>query len=111
LSIRLKNGPVLASGIVSLAGALLLPTIHGENATTLSAVVMAASFVGMSSKKRLKNELEVLLSGAIMGILFVYSVNHFRGAGGKLGILAFASVVSANGIFFLIKQIAHRRTH
>jgi hypothetical protein len=111
LSIRLKNGPVLASGIVSLAGALLLPTIHGENATTLSAVVMAASFVGMSSKKRLKNELEVLLSGAIMGILFVYSVNHFRGAGGKLGILAFASVVSANGIFFLIKQIAHKRTH
>ncbi|MFO7882031.1 MAG: hypothetical protein R6U52_05795 [Kosmotogaceae bacterium] len=109
LSIRLRNGPVLASGLISLAGALMLPAIYNENAATLSAVVMAASFVGMSSKKRLKNELEVLLSGVIMGILFVYSVNHFCGAGGKLGTLAFASVVSTNGLLFLIRKIKKKQ--
>lgn len=109
LSLRLKNGPVLASGMVSLAGILLLPTIHGENATTLATVVMAASFIGMSSQKRLKNELQVLLSGIIMGILFLYSVNHFGGAGGKLGTLAFASVLSANGLLLILKKIKKKQ--
>lgn len=108
LSIRLKNEPVLASGMVSVTGALLLPAIHDENAATLAAVVMAASFVGMSSRKRLKNELQVLLSGVIMGVLFVYSVNHFCGAGGKLGTLAFASAVSANGLLILIRKFAKK---
>jgi hypothetical protein len=109
LSVRFKNGPVLASSVVSLAGAVILPAIHGVSAGLLTGVVMAASFAGMSSKEKMRNELEILLSGALLGIMFIYSANHFNGAGGRLGTLAFGSVVSARGIIFLIQKAARRR--
>ncbi len=109
LSIRFKNGPVLASSVVSLAGAVILPAVHGVSSGLLTGVVMAASFAGMSSKEKMRNELEILLSGALLGIMFIYSANHFNGAGGRLGTLAFGSVVSARGIIFLIQKAARRR--
>ncbi|MDD5683699.1 MAG: hypothetical protein PHO82_10265, partial [Mesotoga sp.] len=109
LSIRLKNGPVFASSLVSLLGGLLLPAFGAENAAVMAAVVMAASFVGMSSGEKLKSEASVLFSGLIMGIMFIYSANHFGGAGGKLGTLAFGSVVSSRGLVSLGKMMIRKR--
>ena len=109
LSIRLKNGPVVASCLVSLLGGLLLPAFGAENAAVLAAVVMAASFVGMSSREKLRSEKAVLFSALIMGIMFIYSANHFGGAGGKLGTLAFGSVVSSRGLVSLGKMIIRKR--
>jgi hypothetical protein len=109
LSIRLKNGPVFASSLVSLLGGLLLPAFGAEKAAVMAAVVMAASFVGMSSGEKMKSEASVLFSGLIMGIMFIYSANHFGGAGGKLGTLAFGSVVSSRGLVSLGKMMIRKR--
>jgi len=109
LSVRLRNGPVFASSLVGLLGGLLLPAFGAENASVLAAVVMAASFVGMSSEEKLSNEAAVLFSGLIMGIVFIYSANHFGGAGGKLGTLAFGSVVSSRGLVSLGKMMIRKR--
>ncbi|HDP78272.1 MAG TPA: hypothetical protein ENN47_08850 [Mesotoga infera] len=109
LSIRLKNDPVFASSLVSLLGGLLLPAFGAENAAVMAAVVMAASFVGMSSREKLRSEKAVLFSALIMGIMFIYSANHFGGAGGKLGTLAFGSVVSSRGLVSLGKMIIRKR--
>ncbi|PZC51447.1 hypothetical protein [Mesotoga sp. TolDC] len=109
LSIRLRNGPVFASSLVGLLGGLLLPAFGAENAAVLAAVVMAASFVGMSSREKLRSETAVLVSGLIMGIMFIYSANHFGGAGGKLGTLAFGSVASSRGLVSLGKMIIRKR--
>jgi len=109
LSLRLKNGTVMASSIVTLTGGLILPAVHGSSAGVLAGVVTAASFVGMSSKEKMNSEFEIAFSSIIMSIMFIYSANHFSGAGGKLGTLAFGSVVSARGILFLMKKAAHRR--
>ncbi len=109
LSIRLRNGPVFASSLVGLLGGLLLPAFGAENAAVLAAVVMAASFVGMSSREKLRSEAAVLFSGLIMGIMFIYSANHFGGAGGKLGTLAFGSVASSRGLVSLGRMIIRKR--
>lgn len=109
LSVRLRNGPVFASSLVGLLGGLLLPGFGVEKASVLAAVVMAASFVGMSSEEKLSNEAAVLFSGLIMGIVFIYSANHFGGAGGKLGTLAFGSVVSSRGLVSLGKMMIRKR--
>jgi hypothetical protein len=44
-----------------------------------------------------------------MGIMFIYSANHFGGAGGKLGTLAFGSVASSRGLVSLGRMIIRKR--
>jgi hypothetical protein len=97
LSVSLKWGPVLASAVVGLAGGLLLPLLHPISGGMLAVVVFCASFTGMSSPERLPGIGLMTLAGLFTGIIFLYSMPIFGGAGGKLGTIAFGSSLAVWG--------------
>jgi hypothetical protein len=110
LNCYLGNGPVLASGAVGLLGGLILPVVIPEIGGQLAVGVICASFTGMSNKKRCPTLWHMLVSGLFTGILFVFSTPLLGGAGGKLGTIAFASIISTNG-FIDIYHIVHGRLY
>jgi len=65
ISIYLKHGPVMASGIVSLAGGLMLPVIHPDIGGMLTTIVICASFAGMSSAKRFPHIVPIVIAGLV----------------------------------------------
>jgi len=97
LSVSFKWGPVLASAAVGLAGGLLLPFLHPVSGGMLAVVVFCASFTGMSSTERLPGIGLMTLAGLFTGIIFLYSMPIFGGAGGKLGTIAFGSSLAVWG--------------
>lgn len=95
LSVKLKHGPVIGSSVVGLAGGLLLPALEPEAGPLLAVVVICGSFTGMSGVSRIPNLWWMALAGVITGLIFVYSLPVFGGAGGKLGTIALgASMVT-----------------
>lgn len=100
------NGPVLASGVVGLAGGLILPALFPQIGHTLAVVAICASFTGMSNKTRCTKSWHILVAGLFTGVLFVFSTPLLGGAGGKLGTIAFASIIATNG-FIKFYQRAH----
>lgn len=97
LSMAHGNGPVLASGVVGLIGGLVLPVVFPQQGTNLAVVAICASFAGMSSRERLPGLWTVLAVGLITGVVFIFSTPHLGGAGGKLGTIAFGSVLAVSG--------------
>ncbi len=102
----LNHGPVLASGIVGLTGGLILPAMFPEYGEVLSVVVICASFAGMSNRERFPHFGYMVLAGLLIGLLYVFSLPVFGGAGGKLGTIAFTAVLSIHGskLFWNKKQ-------
>ena len=92
-----KQGPVLASAVVGIIGAMILPPLFPEMGNTLTVVAICASFTGMTSKERCGVFWNILITGVLTGILFVYSTPQLGGAGGKLGTIAFGSILSTYG--------------
>ena len=99
-----RNGPVLASGAVGLVGGLILPVLFPVYGSQFAVVAICASFTGMSSKQRCPTFLYIGIAGLFTGILFVYSNPLLGGAGGKLGTIAFASIIATNGFFRLFRN-------
>jgi len=98
ISIRFEMGPVLASGLVGLIAGLILPAVLPVFGVTLAIVAFGASFVGMSAKGKMPEESAIVFAGLLFGLIFIFSAPYFGGAGGKLGTIAFASVLSVNGL-------------
>lgn len=118
LSVRLKNGPVLASGAIGLLGGLILPPVFAGYGQTLAVVAICASFAGMSTPERVKNEALLTCGALLTGLIFIFSDPFMGGAGGKLGTIAFASVISVSGLYGIahhlpncLKQIGHLFSH
>lgn len=91
------NGPVLASSVVGMLGGLVLPVVFPAQGANLAVVAICASFGGMSSRERLPNAWAVLAVGVFTGVVFIFSTPHLGGAGGKLGTIAFGSVLAVSG--------------
>jgi hypothetical protein len=87
MSQYLGIGPVLSSAIVGLLGSLLLPKLGTE--------IYTGSFVGMCAKAIAPQDSLILLAGINAGLIFYFSRSTLVGFGGKLGTIAFASVVLA----------------
>lgn len=104
LSVRVKTGPVIASGFVGIMAGIWLPEIFPVSGSALAVMVFCSSFIGMSSPKRLENEFKAAAAGLVAGIAFIYSTS-IQGTGGKLGTLAFGSVLAIYGITMLSKRI------
>ena len=104
ISIRLKQGPVIASGLIGVVAGALLPLISLFG-VTLAIVAFGASFVGMSSQKRLYDERFIAVAGILFGLIYIFSAPYFTGAGGKLGTIAFASTLSVGGIKMLYDKL------
>lgn len=94
----MKNNIVFSSAFVSLVGALILPKFLNYNSGDYSLLLMASTFAGMSSKEKVKGIYEVVLISIFLPILFIYGYSHFGGSGGKLGTIAFGSVLASYGI-------------
>lgn len=94
VSLQFDQGTVVGSALVGLVAGLLLPEIGYE---TLAVVAYCATFVGMSSRDRLRHESYVALAGALSGLVFIAVATAFAGAGGKLGTIAFIACLSVAG--------------
>jgi len=110
MNIKLNQGPVVASAFIGLLAGGFFPFIDPVFGTTLAVVGFGASFVGMSNTLRMPTMLGIMLAGILFGLIFVYSAPYFGGAGGKLGTIAFSSVLSVSGIRYLITTLFPQRT-
>ncbi|MGD9761947.1 MAG: hypothetical protein AB7U52_05930 [Candidatus Izemoplasmatales bacterium] len=100
---HLKLSPVLSSALPSLllAGFIdfLLPEYY-----VYSSVFFIASFVGMSNNKVIKNLINSLFVGIILGIIFLTFYNYFNGFGGKMGLMALISVTINYALINIIQS-------
>jgi len=104
ISIRLGRGPVMASAFLGALAGALLPALHGSAAGRLfEAAFFCGSFAGMSSVARLRSEGEAAVAGLFCGLAFILALPHLGGAGGKLGTLAFGSVLAYLGLRRILK--------
>ncbi len=104
---QMKTSAVFASALTSSVFALLviyaLPAYAGY-----AIVFFSASFIGMSSKKRLPGAFFVVFSGLTLGFVYYLFVSLFNGLGGKLGLMAFISVIitmSISKVYEFIKDL------
>jgi hypothetical protein len=104
LNVVLGHGPVMASGIVGIAAGLILPAVYPEIGGTLAVMAMCASFAGMSSRAHFPRWTMMLGVGLITGLIFVNSMPLLGGAGGKLGTIAFGSVLAVRGYYDLVER-------
>ncbi len=105
LNVRYAQGAVFGSAFVGVLAGGILPYVIQGNGLMMAIVMFGASFVGMSNRTVLKNEVLVGISGIVFGVLFVYTAHTFGGLGGKLGTLALSSVLSIYGVWLLVKSI------
>lgn len=94
---KIKNDAVLGSAIVGLLFGLT--RIFFPQTAIFSEVAFASSFAGMTSFNLIRKKSYKLLVGFIVGLVFLISSSFFQGFGGKLGTIAFISII----IFFLLK--------
>lgn len=87
LNINFGLGPFTASALVGLVAAKLFPKF--------AAPIYAASFASMSSLEVLPNIMLSALSGLFTGLIYLSTQKIFMGCGGKLGAIAFFSVLIA----------------
>lgn len=109
ISIYLKRGAVMASGIVGLVGGLVLPAIYPDIGGTLAIPFICASFAGMSSAKRFPHIVPLAIAGLVAGLVFIYSMPLLCGAGGKLGTTAFVSVMAVRGYLNLVEKLGAKK--
>jgi hypothetical protein len=103
-----KVSAVFASALPSLVFALIFIYLIPDNSDYV-VVFFSASFIGMSSQKRLKNIYFVILSGVVLGLIYDVFIELFNGLGGKLGLMAMISVIITGGISLLIEKILELR--
>ncbi|MBN2367868.1 hypothetical protein JXC34_02540 [Candidatus Woesearchaeota archaeon] len=91
ISVNLEFGPVIGAGLTGMA-AYYLCHFH-KTALDLPPAAYCGAFVGMASPFVLPNLIFVSVSGLIAGVLYYLSHDAYSGVGGKLGTIAFSSVV------------------
>ncbi len=109
ISIRLKHGAVFGSGVVGLLAGLIMPYLFPEIGSSLAVMMICASFAGMSTPTRIPNEIFVAISGLLSAFFFIYSTSCFGGTGGKLGTIAFISVIIIRGFLDMIDYFKSKK--
>ncbi|QWC00305.1 hypothetical protein KHQ88_01695 [Mycoplasmatota bacterium] len=105
---KFKQSPVFASALPSLIFALIMIYLV-EDYLTCTVVFFSASFIAMSSKKRLPNIYYLVIAALIHAFLFHVYFEHYNGLGGKLGLMALTSVIVTIGIKYLVNIIMNQR--
>ncbi|ADR18291.1 hypothetical protein [Calditerrivibrio nitroreducens] len=95
------TGAALASGLVGFT-AFLMGRLY-KQLLFAQFPIFCGSFVGMTSPVFFTGFTELLLASLIAAILYIYVKNHFIGFGGKLGSIAFTSVL----IIILLKMVVY----
>ncbi|THE65078.1 hypothetical protein D8Y22_07580 [Salinadaptatus halalkaliphilus] len=107
LSLRLELGAVVGSGLVGVLAGVGFPLLLPGVGETLAAVAFCASFVGMSSAKRLSVG-HVAVAGGVSGLVYLAVTPAVTGAGGKLGTIAFVSCIAVIGALACYKGTIER---
>lgn len=95
---QFKQSAVIASALPSLIFALVM--IYGfKDYGACALVFFSASFIGMSSKKRISGFYQLLMAGFVHACMFYIYFEHYHGLGGKLGLMALSSVLISMGIY------------
>ncbi len=102
----INNDAVLSSSLVSLIGAMIFPVIFPESKEVFALLFMAATFAGMGSKEKLDGIHKILLTSVLVAFLFFYTFSNLGGIGGKLGTIAFVSIIASDGFFKFINNFA-----
>ncbi len=110
VNIRLKHGPIMGSGIVSVVGGLILPILFPEIGATLATACACGSYAGMCSTDRIPNELLIALAGTIAGLVMVWGAPCIGGIGGRLGTTAFGSVIAVWSLIRIYDRFVAKRT-
>ena len=95
---KIKSDAVLGSAIVGFLFGVT--RIFFPQTAIFSEVAFASSFAGMTSFNLVKKKSYKILIGLIVGLVFLISTSFFQGFGGKLGTIAFISLI----IFFILKS-------
>ena len=106
---RVVSSPVFASGLVGVVGGISSPIVFGDAGGLVAAAIFAASFAGMTDPKRIPNEGWILLGGAVVGMVFVYTMPYLGGSGGKLGTIAFGSCLAVYGLLGTLHLVRVKR--
>ena len=101
---QLGKSAVLASALPSLLLAILIDFLF-PNLGIYSSIFFTASFIGMSNKNVITNWTISLIIGIILGIIFLLFLDFFNGFGGKMGLMAFASIMVSQGVVYLTKKV------
>ena len=91
---------VIASCIVGLVGALIGYFFKTEDITY---VIFAGSFVGMTAISITSLPI-ICIAGTLCGVLYLFTENHFIGYGGKLGAIAFVSLIIVSSLFWMFRK-------
>ena len=92
--------PVVSSCLVGLGGALVGQYLSLPH---LSAVIFTGTFVGMTGLE-VATLPQISIAGAFAGLLYGMTVNLFSGYGGRLGAIAFISVIVCVYFFSILKK-------
>ena len=88
---RIKSEAVLGSALVGLIFGLIR-IIYPES-SMFTEVGFASSFAAMTAFGTVRKKYYKLLVGFIVGLLYCISCSFFNGFGGKLGTIAFLSII------------------
>jgi hypothetical protein len=101
---QLGKSAVLASALPSLILAIFIDFLF-PNLGIYSGIFFTASFVGMSNENVISNLIISLIIGIILGIIFLLFLDYFNGFGGKMGLMAFTSIMVSQGVFYWAKKM------
>lgn len=93
-----KVGVVVASSLLGLTSALILPNIFLDG-NSLAIALFCGTFIGMSTTSKLSTKISVIIAGVIGTVIYSYTAPYFAGLGGKLGLIAFGSSIATAGIY------------
>ena len=94
---------VLAAALIGTI-ASFLPNLNKKSKVlqNIPNAMYCGCFVGMSQKHVAIDYSFILIAGMIAGIFYMFSKNLFHGVGGKLGTLAFGSVVISSLLLLIL---------
>ncbi len=105
LSVWFGQGPVMGSGMVTLAAGVLLPPIYGAELGGFLAVgVTCATYAGMSGTNRFEYARWMVVAGVLCALILMYTQPYMNGAGGKLGTTAFGAVIGIRGLVMIVDR-------
>jgi hypothetical protein len=108
ININLRLGPIIAAALVGTIASLLpefnKPSLYLKQ---LPPAIYCGAFIGMCSIRVANGFLFVFTASFFAAVLLVLSKSLFAGMGGKLGLLAFAGVVIASFLLFVLSRYGY----
>lgn len=111
-----RISPILASAVLTLFITLICQYLEHMLSTILFReipyVFIGGSFIGMSTRKKAKNYLNITLASVFYSLIYLKSSQLFHGYGGALGISACISiliVITSSKLLTRSKHIIRRK--